>query len=113
MHLIMIIIRWLVGFFGGGRLVVRGDWSYAPSEAGTDRFLIDSNGAYYSGVGGMKVSLILAELNGLLGRCPAHAVISPDCRGLLRINPYQPGCSVVETARLCTNFSPPWPHVWG
>ena len=115
MHLIMILIRWLVGFFGGGQSVARRVWYCAQSEAGTIRFRGDTNGAYSSGIGGMKVNLILADLklNGFLGRRPALAVISPHGRGHLRVNPYQPDYFVVETALLSSNIPPPAPRAWG
>ena len=115
MHLIMILIRWLVGFYGGGQSVARRVWSCAQSEAGRNRFRHDTNGPYSSGIGGMKVNLILADLklNGLLGRRPALAVISPHRRGLLRVNPYQPDYFVVETALFSSNYSPPAPRAWG
>jgi hypothetical protein len=113
MHLIMILIRWLVGFFGGGRLAARGDLSCAPSEAGTIRFLRDSNGVYCSGVCEMKVNLMLTEFKGLLGWRPALAIVSSHRRGLLRKNPYQPDYFVVETALLSPNFPTPVPRSWG
>jgi hypothetical protein len=115
MHLIMILIRWLVGFFGGGRSVAGRVWSCALSEAGMIRFGRDMNDAYSSGIGGKKVNLILADLkfNGLLGRRLALAVISPHGRSRLRVNPYQPDYFVVETAILSSNISPPAPQAWG
>jgi hypothetical protein len=115
MHLIMILIRWLVGFYGVGQSVARRVWSCAQSEAGRTRFGRDTNDAYSIGIGGMKVNLILAglKLNGLLGRRPALAVISPHRRGRLRVNPYQPDNFVVETAHLSSNYSPPAPRAWG
>jgi len=115
MHLIMILIWWLVGFLCGGRSVARSVRPCAPSEAGTLRFRHDSNGAHCSGVGEMKVNVILADLklNGLLGRHPALAVISPHRRGRSRINPYQPDYFVVETPLLSPNFPPPAPRAWG
>jgi hypothetical protein len=94
-------------------MVARRYWSCASSEAGTFRFQNDSNGVYYSGVGGMKVSLMLAELNGFLKWRPALAVVSPHRRGYLIRNPNQPDCLMVETAFLSQNFSPPAPHAWG
>ncbi len=115
MHLIMILIRWLVGFFGGGQSVARRVWSCAQSEAEMIRFRHDTNGAYSNGIGGMKVNLILADLklHGLLGRRPALAVISPHSLGRLRVNPYQPDYFVVETAHLSSNILPPAPRAWG
>jgi hypothetical protein len=115
MHLIMILIRWLVGFYGVGQSVARRVWSCAQSEAERNRFRHDTNGAYRFGNGGMKVNLILADLklNGLMGPCPALAVISPHRRGLLRVNPYQPDYFVVETAHFSSNYSPPAPRAWG
>ena len=115
MHLIMILIRWLVGFYGGGQSVARRVWSCAQSEAGRIRFGGDTNGAYSFGIGGIKVNLLLADLklNGFLGRRPALALISPHRRGLLRVNPYQPDNFVVETALITSNYSPPAPRAWG
>jgi hypothetical protein len=113
MHLIMILIRWLVGFIGGGLSVVRNDLSCAPSDAESNWFRCVSNGAYCSGVGEMKIDLLLMKLNGLLDRRLAHAIISPHCRAHLQINPYQPDYFVVDTALLSTNFSPPVPRAWG
>ncbi len=115
MHLIMILIRWLVGFFGGGRSVACRVWSCAQNETGTIRFRHDFNGVYCSGTGGMKVDLIMADLkfSGLLGRRPALAVISPHRRGRLRVNPYQPDYFMVETAHFSSNFPPFEPQAWG
>jgi hypothetical protein len=115
MHLIMILIRWLVGFLVGGLSAARTVWSCAQCETGTGGFLRDMSGAYSSGIGGLKVSLLLADLklNWLLGRHPALALISPYRRDNLRVNPGQPDNFVVETALLSSNIPPPAPRAWG
>jgi hypothetical protein len=111
MHLIMILIRWLIGFFNGDRWVSEGNRSCAPSDSGTVGIRRNSNGAYCSGVGVMKIELMLADLEGLLGRKPALALISPKRRDHLRVKPYQPDKIVVDTALLSPNFPPPAPRM--
>lgn len=76
-------------------------------------FRYDSNGAYSSGIGEMKIDLMLAELNGLMGWHPAHAVISPHRRDIMRVNPHRLDYFVVEIAHRSTNFTPPVTHAWG
>jgi hypothetical protein len=102
-----------VGFIFAGDAMVRKGFFPASSAAGTFWFRSGSNGANSSGIGVMKFDLILTELNGLMGWRPVHAVISPDCRGFLRVNPHKPDCFVVESARLLPNFPLPTPQSWG
>jgi hypothetical protein len=113
MHLIMILIRWLVGFFSGVGAIARNTWPYALREAGNTGFHRDASGVYFSGRG-MNVKLILADLKfgGLSGPSPAFAFISPHRRAPCSGNPYQPENSVVETALNSSRFPPPRTQVW-
>jgi hypothetical protein len=113
MHLILILIRWLMGFFGSGQSLVRAGWRRIAALPGTIRFRLDSKSAYCSGVGGMKFDLVFTELIDLLGRRPAHAAVSPHNPCILHSNPYQPDFSVVATAHFGANFSLPPPRAWG
>jgi len=112
MHLIIILIRWLVGLLFGDKLV-RGAWPCTSGESGTFRFQHDSNAVFRSILGRMKVRLMLAGFIGPLGWSPARVVVSPNHRGFLRADLYQPDYSVWETALISTNFPPPVPHCWG
>lgn len=115
MHLIMILIRWLVGLLCSGRSVACGVWHSVSVKAGAICFSPDLNGANYSGVDKMRVNLISVDLNsnGFLGLHPALAVISTHGRGRSRINTLPPDYSLVDTPPLCPNFPLPVPRAWG
>ena len=94
-------------------MVALGILSCAPNDSRSAGIWRVSSGAYCSGVGVMKIELLLADLNGLLGWRPALAVISPHRRCYLRVDSYRPDNYVVDTALLESNFPPSSPRAWG
>jgi hypothetical protein len=115
MHLIMILIRWLVGFLCRVRSDSGFAWRFAPREAGGTHVPCNSIGANRLGVGGMIVGWILANImwRACSGRRSGSLISSFHLRGGLCVNPQKPDYFVVETPLLCPNFSPSAPLAWG
>jgi hypothetical protein len=112
MNLILVLIRWLVGFFGSSESVSGLALGRILVKTGAIRFRHDSNIANYFG-DGTSIYLLLAELIGLIDRRPAFVAIPSPSRCYSRVNPYRQRNYLVATARLFPNFSPPTPYIPG
>lgn len=113
MHLLIILIRWLMGVFGVDRLIAAVISFNLSSGVRTIGLRLLSNGAYSSGVGVMKVALMLADLHSFFGWRPALAVISPHCRSKSHVISYHSENVVADAAPRSSYFSQSLPHIWG
>jgi hypothetical protein len=102
-----------VGKIFGGESVAREGWTHSSSRVGTSLFQRWSIFAYKSGIGGMKIEIVLTLFFGHIGRQPAYADISPHRRDLLRANHCRSDYFAVETEHLTPQFPLPIPRAWG